>query len=324
MVWEQLYICTANFHSNNGIGESMSENLVQKEPRVISADLPAVGPIAFGMWRYTTEKIEEATELLETAVELGMNLIDNADVYGFDWGGKGFGACEELLGKVIATSPHLRDQIVLSTKGGIAPPAPYDSSSKYLRSACEGSLKRLGVEYIDLYQIHRPDLFTHPSEVAETLDALVDEGKIKAVGVSNYTPDQVSALSSYLKAPLVTTQPEFSISCLTPLRDGTLDQCAYKRIIPLAWSPLAGGKLATGEGISPELIELLDELGKRESVDRATIAIAFVLSHPTAPIAIVGTQKTERLRQLSTATSINLTRNDVYNLIEASDGVSLP
>ena len=85
----------------------MSENLVQKEPRVISADLPAVGPIAFGMWRYTTEKIEEATELLETAVELGMNLIDNADVYGFDWGGKGFGACEELLGKVIATSPKL-------------------------------------------------------------------------------------------------------------------------------------------------------------------------------------------------------------------------
>lgn len=302
----------------------MSENLVLKEPRTLSEDLSPVGPIAFGLWRYTTEKLEEATELLETAIELGMNLIDNADVYGFDWGGKGFGACEELLGKVIAAKPHLRDQIVLSTKGGIAPPVPYNSSSNYLRSACEGSLKRLGVENIDLYQIHRPDIYTHPSEVAETLDSLIDEGKIKAVGVSNYTPDQVSALSSYLKSPLVTTQPEFSVNCLKPLRDGTLDQCSAKGINPLAWSPLAGGRLATGEGIRPELVELLDELGQRESVDRATIAVAFVLAHPTAPIPIVGTQRTERLRKLSEATSVNLNRDDVYNLIEASDGVPLP
>ena len=302
----------------------MSENIVLKEPRTISEDLPEVGPIAFGLWRYTTENLDEATELLETAVELGMNLIDNADVYGFDWGGKGFGACEELLGRVIAASPHLREQIVLSTKGGIAPPVPYDSSSKYLRSACEGSLKRLGVEQIDLYQIHRPDFYTHPSEVAETLDSLVDEGKIKAIGVSNYTPNQVAALSSHLNSPLTTTQPEFSLSCLTPLRDGTLDQCSAKGITPLAWSPLAGGKLATGEGVRPELVELLDALGERESVDRAAIAVAFVLAHPTAPIAIVGTQQTERLKKLAEATSVNLTRDDVYNLIEASDGVPLP
>lgn len=302
----------------------MSENIVRKEPRTLGQDLPPVGPIAFGLWRYTTEKLDKATELLETAIELGMNLVDNADVYGFDWGGKGFGACEELLGKVIKANPHIRDQIVLSTKGGISPPVPYDSSSKYLRSACEGSLKRLGVEQIDLYQIHRPDIYTHPSEVAETLDSLIEEGKIKAIGVSNYTPDQISALSSFLKAPLVTTQPEFSISCLKPLRDGTLDQCSGKDIIPLAWSPLAGGRLATGEGVRPELVELLDELGQRESVDRAAIAIAFVLTHPTAPIAIVGTQQTERLRKLSKATSVNLNRDDVYNLIEASDGVPLP
>ena len=92
-----------------------------------------------------------------------MNLIDNADVYGFDWGGEGFGACEELLGRVIKAKPDLRDQIVLSTKGGIVPPVPYDSSRQYLRSACEASLKRLQVEQIDLYQIHRPDIYTHPN-----------------------------------------------------------------------------------------------------------------------------------------------------------------
>lgn len=302
----------------------MSENLVQQEPRTLGKDLPPVGPIAFGLWRYTTDKLGEATELLETAIELGMNLIDNADVYGFDWGGEGFGACEELLGQVLVASPHLRDQIVLSTKGGIAPPIPYDSSPKYLRSACEASLKRLQVEQIDLYQIHRPDIYTHPSEVAETLDSLVVEGKIKAVGVSNYTPEQVSALSNYLQSPLVTTQPEFSVNCLTPLRDGTFDQCSSEGIIPLAWSPLAGGKLATGEGVRAELVELLDEIAERESVDKAAVAVAFVLAHPTKPIAIVGTQQTSRLKKIAKAVDVNLNRDDVYNLIEASDGVPLP
>ena len=302
----------------------MSENLVQQEPRTLSKDLPPVGPIAFGLWRYTTDKLDDATKLLETAIELGMNLIDNADVYGFDWGGEGFGACEELLGQVLTTSPHLRDQIVLSTKGGIIPPIPYDSSPKYLRSACEESLRRLQVEQIDLYQIHRPDIYTHPSEVAQTLDSLVAEGKIKTVGVSNHTPEQVSALSNYLQSPLVTTQPEFSVNCLTPLRDGTFDQCSSKNIIPLAWSPLAGGKLATGEGIRVELLELLDEIAERESADRAAVAIAFVLSHPTKPVAIVGTQQTSRLKKIAKAVEVSLNRDDVYNLIEASDGVPLP
>ncbi|MAT62790.1 MAG: aldo/keto reductase [Actinomycetota bacterium] len=302
----------------------MSENLVQQEPRTLSKDLPPVGPIAFGLWRYTTDKLDEATKLLETAIELGMNLIDNADVYGFDWGGEGFGACEELLGQVLTTSPHLRDQIVLSTKGGIAPPIPYDSSQKYLRSACEESLRRLQVEQIDLYQIHRPDIYTHPSEVAQTLDSLVAEGKIKTVGVSNHTPEQVSALSNYLQSPLVTTQPEFSVNCLTPLRDGTFDQCSSENITPLAWSPLAGGKLATGEGVRVELLELLDEIAERESADRAAVAIAFVLAHPTKPVAIVGTQQTSRLKKIAKAVEVSLNRDDVYNLIEASDGVPLP
>ena len=302
----------------------MSENLIQKEPRIFSNDLPPVGPIAFGLWRYTTDDLYEATKLLDTAIELGMNLIDNADVYGFDWGGEGFGACEELLGRVIKAKPDLRDQIVLSTKGGIVPPVPYDSSRQYLRSACEASMNRLQVEQIDLYQIPRPDNYTHPSEVAEVLDSLVSEGKIKTVGVSNYSPNQVSVLSSHMDAPLVATQPEFSVNCLTPLRDGTFDQCLSTGMIPLAWSPLSGGKLATGDGIRPGLIELLDELSVRESVDRATIAIAFILANPAEPIPIVGTQQTSRLRELAKATGVNLTREDVYNLIEASDGVPLP
>ena len=162
-------------------------NLVQTQPRSIGS-LPPVGPLSFGLWRYTNPDVATAQALLETALDAGMNLIDNADVYGFDWGGTGFGTVEENLGRVLAVAPHLRDRMVLATKGGIMPPIPYDSSPAYLRSACEASLQRMGVEVIDLYQIHRPDLLAHPADVAATLVALRDEGKIREVGVSNHTP----------------------------------------------------------------------------------------------------------------------------------------
>lgn len=302
----------------------MKESLVQARDRDLGSGLPPVGPLALGLWRYTTDDLKAATALLETAIGLGMNLVDNADVYGFDWGGSGFGACEDLLGRVLADQPGLRDRIVLASKGGIRPPIPYDSGAEALRSACEASLGRLGVERIDLYQVHRPDMYTHPAEVAGTLDALVAEGKIGAVGVSNHTPDQVSALMAHLEAPLAAHQPEFSAARLDPLRDGTLDQCAATGVVPLAWSPLAGGRLVSGEGIRPELLEVLDRLAERESVDRATLAVAFVLAHPTAPVALVGTQQPARLEALARAPSLNLDRSDVYAIIEASEGVPLP
>jgi predicted oxidoreductase len=286
--------------------------------------LASVGPIALGLWRFTTTKLDDAIGLVDTALDLGMNLVDNADVYGFDWGGSGFGACEELLGRVLAVRPDLRDRMVLATKGGICPPVPYDSGGRALRDACEASLRRMGVERIDLYQVHRPDSYTHPAEVAATLDALVDEGKVAAVGVSNHTPSQVAALTAHLATPLATVQPEFSAVHLDPIRDGTLDQCAATGTVPLAWSSLAGGRLATGEGVASDLLSVLDGLAERESVDRATVAVAFVLAHPTAPVAIVGTQQPARLEAQVGAASVRLDRSDVYSIIQASDGVPLP
>jgi len=302
----------------------MSDNLIRTNPRDLGGELPPVGPLALGLWRYTTDDLDAAAGLVESAVDLGINLVDNADVYGFDWGGRGFGACEDLLGQVLTARPGLRDRIVLATKGGIVPPVPYDSGPETLRKACEASLRRLGVERIDLYQVHRPDMYTHPAEVAATLDRLVTEGKVGAVGVSNHTPTQTAALAAHLEAPLVTTQPEFSAVRLDPLRDGTLDQCAATGMVPLAWSPLAGGRLASGDGLRPKLIEVLDRISEREEVDRATTAVAFVLAHPTSPVAIVGTQQPARLEALARAPSVVLDRNDVYDLIEASDGVPLP
>jgi predicted oxidoreductase len=298
-------------------------SLVQTQKRSLGS-LEPVGPIAYGQWRFTDEDLSAGQALLETALDAGMNLVDTADVYGFDWGGTGFGQVEEILGRILASSPGLRERMVLATKGGIAPPTPYNSSPKYLRSACEASLSRLQTDVIDLYQIHRPDLFAHPADVAITLNALREDGKIREVGVSNHTPAQVAALQAHLEFPIVSNQSEFSATQLVSMRDGTLDQCMELMITPMAWSPLAGGRLATGEDLPLELLEVLDRLADREGVDRSQIALAFVLAHPSAPIAIIGSQNPDRIRSSNAALAVTLNRSDVYAVVQASEGVPLP
>ena len=288
------------------------------------AGLDAIGPLGFGCWRLTTEQTSHAQALIETALDLGMNLVDTADVYGLDYGGSGFGGNEEVLGKVLAAAPHLRDRMVLATKGGIMPPIPYDSSDGYLRSAVDASLQRLGVDVIDLYQIHRPDLFAHPRQVADTLGSLVSEGKIRAVGISNHTPAQHDAFVAHLDVPLATSQPEYSPAFLGPMRDGTFDRCMRDGVVPLAWSPLGGGRLMSGDGVPPALIATLDELAGREGVDRAAICYAFVLAHPSAPVALLGTQNPDRLRSAVAALDVRLDRVDVYRIVQDSEGVPLP
>jgi predicted oxidoreductase len=286
--------------------------------------LPPVGRLSFGLWRYTNTDVAAAQGVLEAALDAGMNLVDNADVYGFDWGGTGFGQVEEILGSVLAASPDLRDRMVLASKGGILPPLPYDSSPAYLRSACEASLTRMGVDVIDLYQIHRPDLYAHPADVAATLTELRNAGKIREVGISNHTPAQVAALQAHLDFPIVANQPEFSATHLDPMRDGTLDQCMQLGIAPMAWSPLAGGSLATGDGVNAALLAELDRLAERESVERSHIAMAFVLAHPSKPIAIVGSQNTDRITDTVRALDVQLDRSDAYAIVQASEGVPLP
>ena len=285
--------------------------------------LGSTSPIGLGCWRLTGTHHDNVA-LLSQARDLGITFIDNADVYGLDWGGSHFGACEEALGRVFAEVPGLRNDIILATKAGIIPGVPYNSSATYLVAACEASLQRLGVDHVDLFQIHRPDVFTHPEEVASALTQLKQRGLIRAGGVSNYTPSQTTALHAYLGDALATVQPEFSAVQLNPLRDGTLDLCQQEKFIPLAWSPLAGGRISSGENVRPELLTTLDRLADTHKVSREAVAIAFILAHPSQPIALVGTQKPQRLADCATAVTVPLTRQDVYDIIQASDGVPLP
>ena len=292
------------------------------EPRTLGSQ-ENVFPLSLGCWRLTGPD-DNNRRLINTALDHGITLIDNADVYGLDWGGTHFGACEEALGRVFASEHGIRDRIILATKVGIVPGTPYNSSYEYIVSACEASLQRMNVEYVDLLQIHRPDVLSHPEEVATALESLKQRGLVRDCGVSNYSPSQTLALNAFMNDGLVSTQPEFSALHLDPMRDGTFDLCMEAGLTPLAWSPLAGGRLANGDSVPPALLEVLDALAQREEVSRATIALAFVLAHPSAPIAIIGTQRPERIPELVSATTVTLSRSDVYSIIEASDGVPLP
>lgn len=307
---------------SNATEFGQSENLVDGAARQIGGK--TVGALAFGCWRLVGDDVADATNRIETALDNGINLIDNADVYGLDWGGQAFGESETLLGKVLTAAPALRDRMVLASKGSIIPGIPYVASADYLNAAVDASLARLQSEHIDLYQIHRPDMFTHPAETAAALDGLVQAGKIGMVGISNYTQAQEDALRHFMKAPLVSLQSEYSLAGLKMLRDGSLDRCMANDTAFLAWSPLAGGRLVSGEGLRPELMQKIDDLAARENTDRAGIALAFVLAHPSRPIAIIGSQNAARIEATPKTLSITLTRQDVYALIEAAEGVSLP
>jgi len=307
----------------------MTNQLIDRDPRPLGEQL-RVAPLGLGCWRLVSKPDNELRAVIETGLDLGMNLVDTADVYGLNWGGSAFGEAEANLGRILAAAPGLRDKMVLATKGGIVPTVPYDSSRVAITSACEASLQRLGTDVIDLYQIHRPDMLTHPAELAEALSDLRAAGKIREVGVSNFTPAQHDALAAHLPFALASTQPQYSALHLDPLLDGTFDLCMRSGVLPLVWSPLGGGRLAVSAdassdtGVSAELLATLDRLAERENVDRATVALAFVLAHPAKPVALLGTQQPHRLEQLARAVNLHLDRNDVYDVIEASQGTRLP
>lgn len=283
-----------------------------------------VGAIAFGCWRFGGVSVATARARIETALECGMNLIDTADVYGLDnecpWG-----AAEALLGQVFAEAPALREQVVLATKGGIhlgpvhqgrdGLGIPYESGPGWITSACDESLRRLGVDAIDLYQIHRPDFLEHPASTAAGLSALVKAGKVKHIGVSNYTSAQVAALRAHLDVPLQTVQPEFSVSHLDPIDDGVFDQAMEFGLTPLAWSPLGGGGVLNASG---SLGKVLDELAGAHNTTRTGVALAFVLAHPAGVIPIIGTGVPERIRESAVAVHVKLTKAECYRLISAA------
>ena len=284
-----------------------------------------VSRLAWGMWRFKGDNLAQARSLVDAAVDAGINLFDTADIYGFN-GRDGFGAAEVLLGRLFAADSGLRRKLVLASKGGIVPGVPYDSSADYLVAACEASLHRLGTDYLDLFQVHRPDVLTHPAEVARALERLVASGKARTVGVSNHTPAQTAALVAHLQIPLASIQPEFSPLMIAPLADGTLDLAMQHRITVLAWSPLAAGRLgAPGDDERAQRVcAELDAQALRCGVSRTAATFAWIMAHPAGIVPIVGSQQASRIREAADACKVSWTRAEWYRVLVAARGAALP
>ena len=285
-----------------------------------------VSPIAWGMWRLAEggRSAAEAAALVHAALDAGINFLDTADIYGFN-GTSGFGDAEALLGEVLSAEPALRGQMVLATKGGIMPPLPYDQSPEYLRSAIDASLARLKTDSVDLWQIHRPDILAHPQEVARVLDDAVAAGKIRTIGVSNFTQAQIAALNHFLGHKLVSTQPEINALRIDCFENGELDQAMQLGLTPLAWSPLGGGRIAGGDSPRDKaVIAELDRVAAAKDISRSVAAYSWLLAHPAGIIPIIGSQQAERIAEGASALTVQWDRTDWYAVLVAARGEQLP
>lgn len=294
--------------------------------RLLGRSTIAISPIAWGMWRLAEggRSAEEAAQLVHAALDAGITLLDTADIYGFNGSG-GFGDAEALLGEVLAAEPGLRARMVLATKGGIMPPLPYDQSADYLNAAIDASLKRLKTDTIDLWQIHRPDILAHPAEVARTLDAAVAAGKIRALGISNFTQAQTSALNHFLDHKLVATQPEISPLRIACFENGELDQAMELGLTPLAWSPLGGGQLLEPKGAHNIAVSAaLDGVAEAQGVSRSVAAYSWLMAHPAGIVPIIGSQNPARIAEGAAALTVRWTRTDWYAVLVAARGENLP
>lgn len=282
-----------------------------------------------GTWNpaeVTPERERMARTALLAAYDSGYTLFDHADIYCR-------GACEEMHGRLLRDSRELRKSTIIATKCGIrrrdepnvGDPGRYDFSKDWILSSCAESLKRLGVEQIDIYQLHRPDVLMDPHEVAEAFDELHSRGMVRYFGVSNFLPSQLAMLSKFVRQPLVVNQVEISLSRLDCFSDGTLDQCVAEAIVPLSWSPLGGGTLvAGGESSNPTLADALDRIATKHETTRTAVALSWLLKHPSGIVPIVGSVDPRNIRKAIDATSIAMSREDWYALYVAARGANMP
>jgi predicted oxidoreductase len=298
--------------------------------------------MAYGCWRILGHESAElnpdresnAQRAIRAAVEAGYTLFDHADIYADS-------LAEKVFGDVLKDSPQLREGLIIATKCGIRrkgvphPDSPYryDFSAEHITRSCEGSLKRLCVETIDVYMLHRPDYLMQPEEVADAFAKLKQAGKVREFGVSNFKPHQLALLQRACPMRLIVHQVEMSLAKLDTFEDGTVEQCMGEKITPLAWSPLAGGRLSEVLPIdinSPDharrigLRETLDEIARDYGVSRTIVALAWLLKHPANIVPIIGSAKPERIREAAQAEKVHLSRDEWYRLMEAARGERLP
>ena len=285
-----------------------------------------LSPIVAGLWRIAdwNLSVQDRLRWIEQALELGISSFDHADIYGMY-------RAEGLFGEALKAAPALRDRMQLVTKCGIRMQAPekpyrigyYDTGAAYVRAQVEQSLRNLHTEQLDLVLIHRPDYLMDAAALADTFAALTAEGKVAHWGVSNHSCSQFALLQQH--HPLLTNQLELSPLQMDALDDGTLDQAQQLRLRPMIWSPLAGGRLFTGDDEQALRVRAeMTAIAARYSISLTTLAFAWVLRHPSRPYPITGSGRIESVREAVAALDVKLDAEDWYAIWVASKGHGVP
>jgi aryl-alcohol dehydrogenase-like predicted oxidoreductase len=292
-----------------------------------------VSRIAFGTWAFGGDwgaaDLQDAKDSIHRALELDINLFDTAQGYGF-------GAAEQVLGEALREWAR-REDVVIATKGGLRMEGDRllrDASRRWLREGVESSLRSLGTDYIDLYQIHWPDLHTPPEETAAALEELIAEGKIRHAGVSNYDVQQMEALGR--TGRVETLQPPYHLF-RREIEDAILPYAAEHDIGVLVYGPMAHGLLAgrmtpsttfqpddwrskspdfTGETFARNLavVERLKGFADQRGISLPQLAVAWTLAHPAVHVAIVGAHRPPQLDGTAPAADVELSAADLEQI----------
>jgi predicted oxidoreductase len=278
---------------------------------------PKVSEAIYGFWRWenlenTPAKMEQ---IINLCLELGINTFDHADIYGDS-------TIEEQFGKIIANKTFKREDIVLFSKCGIRKSSNgkasyFDNSLNYILSSVESSLKKLKTDYLDIFLLNQSDFLADPEQTAMTLADIVNTGKVKHIGVANFTAFQHQLLASYLTIPIVTNHIELNLMNISAIEDGRLDFIKQSFSKPLAWAPLAGGDILEGkEGKSAVLKTKLEAVGKKYEANVEQTAVAWLMQLGTLPI--IGSLSEARIRNAASASDIKLSREDWYDIYQTS------
>ena len=303
----------------------------------LGQDDKELSEIVLGMMRIEDKSVKEVEELVETALSVGINAFDLADIYGR-------GRCEELLGLVLKNRPDLREKMWIQSKCGIRIEefTYFDFSKDYIIKSVDGILQRLKIDHLDSLLLHRPDALMESDQVAEAFDLLYKQGKVRDFGVSNQNPMMMELLKKDVKQPLAVNQLQLS-AAFTPgfesgfhvnmedsqaaMRDGSIfEYCKLHDVVIQAWSVLQFGYFKgnfVGNEKFQALNQVLDRLAIKYGVTSSTIAISWILRYPAKMQAVVGTTNPKHLIEASQAANFSLTRKEWYEIYLAA-GNNLP
>ena len=285
--------------------------------------------LAYGVWRLSEAADTSAQAVagrIQACLDQGITTFDHADIYG------GY-SCEALFGAALRAQPGLKARIEIVTKCDImlvSEQRPdnrvkhYDTSAAHVQASVERSLKNIGVDAIDLLLIHRPDPLMDHHALGACLDSLIQSGKVRAAGVSNFMPWDMELLQSAMKNRLVTNQIEIGLMQTRGFVDGQIAHAQRLGVPVMAWSPLGGGRLFGQDAAALRLRPALQRVAGAQGVDETAVAIAWLLHHPARIIPVLGTNDPARIARMQDALRVTLDRQTWFELYSLANGAAVP